>query len=449
MRQAQGQPLSPERAVLIEAFHEVEATLEELSVVEEELRRQNEELADARGVIEAERQRYRHLFDFAPNGYLVTDASGLILEANHAVSIMLNIAPRNLQRKPLATYLNLGDKGVLYQRLNALESGEQRVDFDVQVTPRGGAAFDVSIAASPGPQDAFGAPTFLWVLQDITERKRIAAKLAAGAAETEQRAARQTTQLSAAYEHPRRFAETLQLVRASHLPIDDPALQLYSGAEAAPEEAQAGGVFSDAFPLDGRVALLAGEVVVDDGVGNGLAAAVYASHVRFLLRAFLNQGMDGGLALSQLSDSIETARSRGDWSANTAVSLSLVVAEKSSHRIQVFSAGTETFLLRPSGAADAIPCQGAILGVSPGARYEPVTDTLAHGDMAVLATSGFTQARRTGNPLEMEGLARLAQQAVSDGDGLDIIGSAIQRGLREYAGGQLHHDACILIARRV
>ncbi|HBY80229.1 MAG TPA: PAS domain-containing sensor histidine kinase, partial [Cyanobacteria bacterium UBA11148] len=49
---------------------------------EEEVRLQNEELIVARQAIEAERQRYRELFEFAPDGYLVTDIYGLIQEAN-------------------------------------------------------------------------------------------------------------------------------------------------------------------------------------------------------------------------------------------------------------------------------------------------------------------------------------------------------------------------------
>lgn len=57
--------------LLAEAFEDFQITLEELSVAEEELRQQNEEL-------EAERQRYKDLFEFAPDSYLVTDINGTI-----------------------------------------------------------------------------------------------------------------------------------------------------------------------------------------------------------------------------------------------------------------------------------------------------------------------------------------------------------------------------------
>ena len=64
--------------VLVEALEDLRTALEELHIADEELRQQNEELATARLAVEAERQRYQELFDFAPDGYLLTDAAGII-----------------------------------------------------------------------------------------------------------------------------------------------------------------------------------------------------------------------------------------------------------------------------------------------------------------------------------------------------------------------------------
>ncbi|HJZ89861.1 MAG TPA: PAS domain-containing protein, partial [Gemmataceae bacterium] len=72
-----------------DAGEELTVTLEELRITEEELRRQNEELASAQEVILAERQRYQELFNFAPDGYMVTDANGVIHEANLAAADLL------------------------------------------------------------------------------------------------------------------------------------------------------------------------------------------------------------------------------------------------------------------------------------------------------------------------------------------------------------------------
>src|SRR5262249_27268516 len=64
------------------AIEELQNTVEELQTAEEELRRQQDELIETRHQIEVERARYTALFDLAPDGYLVTNAAGIIQEAN-------------------------------------------------------------------------------------------------------------------------------------------------------------------------------------------------------------------------------------------------------------------------------------------------------------------------------------------------------------------------------
>src|SRR5689334_13220856 len=56
--------------LLAEALEDLGIALEELHVSVEQLRHQNDELLAARGARDAERQRYRELFEFAPDGYL-------------------------------------------------------------------------------------------------------------------------------------------------------------------------------------------------------------------------------------------------------------------------------------------------------------------------------------------------------------------------------------------
>jgi len=83
----------------------LDTAMEELRVAEEELRAQNEEVEASRFAIEAERQRYHDLFEFAPDGYLVTDLHGLIVEANRAAAGLLGDPPKFLTGKPLANYV--------------------------------------------------------------------------------------------------------------------------------------------------------------------------------------------------------------------------------------------------------------------------------------------------------------------------------------------------------
>src|SRR5687767_1446257 len=85
-----------------EALAELLTVLEELRVAEEELRAQIDELAEAQLATEHERRRYQQLFDLAPDGYLVTDPEGLVLEANLTAGNLLESEARFLIGKPLA-----------------------------------------------------------------------------------------------------------------------------------------------------------------------------------------------------------------------------------------------------------------------------------------------------------------------------------------------------------
>src|SRR5437870_752051 len=98
------------QAVLTEALEEMGLAFEELRVAQEELRVQNEALAEAEARAVAERDKYRDLFEFAPNGYLVTDAEGTVRELNKAACELLQITPRYAPGKPLSLFVRKEDR---------------------------------------------------------------------------------------------------------------------------------------------------------------------------------------------------------------------------------------------------------------------------------------------------------------------------------------------------
>ena len=108
------------RGLLPQAMEELQLSVEELRVAEEEMRVQNEELSRSRLRLEAERQRYQDLFEFAPDGYLVTDLEGVILEANRAAARLLNISPRFLRKRGLGTLIASHDLSEFQTRLLGL-----------------------------------------------------------------------------------------------------------------------------------------------------------------------------------------------------------------------------------------------------------------------------------------------------------------------------------------
>jgi len=101
-------------------LQEIGVASEELQVVLEELHQQNEELIAAQQAVEAERQRYHDLFEFAPASYLVTDTAGKILEANSAAATMLNVGKNFLVGKPLAVFIPVVERQHFWSALTGL-----------------------------------------------------------------------------------------------------------------------------------------------------------------------------------------------------------------------------------------------------------------------------------------------------------------------------------------
>lgn len=158
--------------LLIQAFEELSIALEELRVAEEELRVQNEQLAIAHQQVEKERLRYQELFDFAPDGYLVTDTDGKILEANYAAAKVLEVPQKFLLGKPLINFIPLETRRAFRFQLHRLYDQEGMQEWEICLKTRQGNKFDASLNVTT-VRDSTGNPLgWRWLLRDITARKQ-------------------------------------------------------------------------------------------------------------------------------------------------------------------------------------------------------------------------------------------------------------------------------------
>ncbi|MEH2240525.1 hybrid sensor histidine kinase/response regulator [Nostoc sp.] len=149
-----------------EAFEELHIALEELKIA-------SEELQATRMVVEKERQRYQELFDFAPDGYLVTDIYGTILEANCTATIHLNVLQRFLIGKPLLTFIAKSDHQAFFNYLTQLQQIDRGEEWEVRLQPREKVSFDVALTVVTVRNEE-GKPVALrWLMRDITKRKNL------------------------------------------------------------------------------------------------------------------------------------------------------------------------------------------------------------------------------------------------------------------------------------
>ncbi|MBV9385368.1 MAG: response regulator [Chroococcidiopsidaceae cyanobacterium CP_BM_ER_R8_30] len=110
-------------------YEEMQTSLETAEIVEETLLKQNQRLT-------AEHQRYYDLFHAAPFAYLVTDANGIILEANQAIAQLLNVPQPLLVGKPFAVLVAEDTRRAFRIRLSQLSQTNEVQIWEFSLCPR-------------------------------------------------------------------------------------------------------------------------------------------------------------------------------------------------------------------------------------------------------------------------------------------------------------------------
>jgi PAS domain S-box-containing protein len=138
----------------------------------EQARMSERDGADLRGELERalrEGERFAELFMGAPVPYLVTDANGVILEANRAATAMLQVPLPEVRGRSLADFV--GDPQDLRTRLSRLLAPESSGPWETEVTPRGGGLLLTEILASSASDPADGTPQIWWILRDVRDER--------------------------------------------------------------------------------------------------------------------------------------------------------------------------------------------------------------------------------------------------------------------------------------
>jgi PAS domain S-box-containing protein len=174
------------------------ATIEQLQVAEEELRQQNETLAETSTEAARQSARYQDLFELAPDAYIVTDAYGAVRESNRAASALLRLPRGYLAGKPLAVFLDGDARRALRESVTRLAAEGNIEPFEVQLRPRYGPSVYASVIAAAS-RDADGKITSIrWVLRDVTEEHWAAKRARAVAMSVEHRVGQRTARLERA-----------------------------------------------------------------------------------------------------------------------------------------------------------------------------------------------------------------------------------------------------------
>lgn len=202
------EPLGPEATDRL--LQELSAALEELRVAEEELTVQGEQLAASTEAIDAERQRYAELFDFAPDAYLATDELGKVVEANQAASELLGVPLRMLSGRLLVGFVDPEERRVFRRLLQDVVDGIPRDETTLSMLTRDGRSFVGGLTVARRVAPEVDHHQLRWLVRDITLRVKLEEEVELLSDEVEMLSQLSTVQRLV--EGPDPLAESLQAI---------------------------------------------------------------------------------------------------------------------------------------------------------------------------------------------------------------------------------------------
>lgn len=162
---------------VLDFLGQLHVAIEELHVAEEELSLQNEQLIAANQATECAKQRYQELFEFAPDGYLVTDPQGIIQEANQMAARLFGQPQQQLMMAPLAKFIPLKRRPAFRALLNQMPYTHRVQDWETMMGRTGTHLFHAALTVQ-AVQNASGQLEGLrWLIRDITTRKQAEAQM--------------------------------------------------------------------------------------------------------------------------------------------------------------------------------------------------------------------------------------------------------------------------------
>ncbi len=158
--------------MLPQAFKELYGTSKIVQLAAEELYQQNEELIQTRNLLEAERQYYQDLFELAPDGYLVTNAEGIIREANLSAAKLLNISRQSLIDKPMSNFVLFQERHCFRTELNQLSQSDRIRELVVHFRQGNGNFFTAALTVTVVRNQHARVSSLRWLLRNIDERQQ-------------------------------------------------------------------------------------------------------------------------------------------------------------------------------------------------------------------------------------------------------------------------------------
>ncbi len=156
--------------------------IHELEVHQIELEMQNEELRRTQQELEAARDQFSDLYDFAPVGYFTVEGNGRILQANLTGAGLLGVDRHRLTGMPLFHFIAGEDQDVFYRHHRQVLAAPERRSCEIQMVNSEDTPFYAHLESAGISNNDGTVSKHRTVISDITQRKRAEQALVAGEA---------------------------------------------------------------------------------------------------------------------------------------------------------------------------------------------------------------------------------------------------------------------------
>jgi two-component system sensor histidine kinase/response regulator len=149
----------------------------QLAAANQELAGKNKELQETQRRVEAYRDRYIDLYDFAPLGYVTLDEDGYIQESNLAGAALLGRNIEELTGYALADHVVPAHRAVFLEHVGKCCGEHQEVTSELDLIAKDGRLITVQVHSIPVKSEGREGTFSKTAITDITERKQAETEL--------------------------------------------------------------------------------------------------------------------------------------------------------------------------------------------------------------------------------------------------------------------------------
>lgn len=160
------------------SFVDIQQLIHELNVHQIELEMQNDELKQIRNELENEKERYQHLFEFAPISYVVTDEDGLIINANQTTATLFGDDKENIIKTRLSRYCSrLDAKDSIFTHFRKTLKTLFPQTCELTLKKLDGMEFEASLWSVALKSPDTSKPLIRYVISDVSEVNKLKKQL--------------------------------------------------------------------------------------------------------------------------------------------------------------------------------------------------------------------------------------------------------------------------------